>query len=99
MTKELLECGIMKVVTHECNECKTGLCLLCALMHKQRHPNHSLKQVISKTSLQMITKKNSHFEHLLNSLVNDRIRDSVDCEISKINSTMKQIFKITQKMN
>ena len=79
MTKELLEAGLQTIVTHQClSECEGGLsmCLLCSLIHKQKHPNHQLKQVISKANLQSLTKR-SHilFEQLLCNLATERVRD------------------------
>jgi hypothetical protein len=71
MKKELLEAGILTIITHQCQECKSppssqsamlSLCLLCSLSHKQKHPNHALKQVLQKSTLQAIAKKSAIFE-------------------------------------
>jgi hypothetical protein len=65
-------------------------------LHKQYCPHHSLKQVVSKTLLQTLLKKNPNFEALVNLKTTDYIRDGVDNEVSKLLATMKQNFKITK---
>jgi hypothetical protein len=80
MTKELLEAGLQTIVTHQClSDCGTpplSMCLLCSLIHKQKHPNHQLKQVISKANLQSLTKRGHIlFEQLLCNLATERVRD------------------------
>lgn len=94
MTKELLEAGLQTIVTHTCTDCALHLCLLCSLIHKQKHPNHTLKQVISKSSLQALTKKGNNFEQLLTNLGTERVKDQIDCEANKLITTMKQVLKI-----
>ncbi|CDW85013.1 UNKNOWN [Stylonychia lemnae] len=108
MKKELLEAGLLTVISHQCLVCvsqnnSTGssqnqlsLCLICSLQHKQRHPNHTLKQVLQKTFLQTLSKKNPVFENLLNMSVTEKIRDSIDEEISKLVASMRQIFKLNK---
>lgn len=94
MTKELLEAGLQTVVTHSCSECALSMCLLCSLIHKQKHPNHLLRQVISKSSLQSLAKRGMLFEQILTNLATERVRDQIDCEANKLITTMKQAFKI-----
>eukprot|EP00347_Sterkiella_histriomuscorum_P007453 403348858 len=104
MKKELLEAGILTVISHQCQEClspspssqsvQLSLCLLCSLAHKQKHPNHLLKQVLQKTTLQTIAKKSHSFEQLLNLSVNERVRDTIDKELCKLLTSMRTIFKL-----
>ena len=98
MTKELLEAGLQTIVTHQCTDAQCRLlamCVLCSLLHKQKHPNHTLRQVVSKANMQALTKRgNALFEQLLCNLATERIRDQVDCEANKLVTTMKQMFKI-----
>jgi hypothetical protein len=78
MTKELIEAGVETIVTHQCiSQCNgLSLCLLCSLQHKQKHPNHQLKQVISKSNLHALNKKGDLlFEQLLTDLQMERVRD------------------------
>ena len=49
MLKELIDVGILSVVTHECQLCDSTsrfFCLLCAILHKKKHPDHDFKLVI-----------------------------------------------------
>ena len=101
MNKELLEAGVFNIVTHTCIECTPCLqmCLICALSHKHRHPTHPLRQSLSKPLLQALCKKQHHqssslFEQILTLLVTERVRDTVDQEISKLLTTMKQEMRI-----
>lgn len=95
MTKEILEAGVFTVVTHHCSVCQANLCLLCALQHsRKQHPGNSgLRQVISKSVLQNLVKRGAPvFEQLLGHSAAERVRDTVDKEISKLLATMKQIL-------
>lgn len=67
-------------------------------MHSKQQPNHVLKQVISKSSLQALTKKTALFEQLFNNLTTEKIRDNIDCEMQKLLATMKSILKIPNQV-
>ena len=89
VVKELVEVGVMTVVSHVCESCNRQLCILCGLTHKQRHPNHKLKGNANMVPVASMMKKgDGWFEEALSLMVTERIRDSIDCEISKLTTTL-----------
>lgn len=83
MTKELLEAGVLTIVTHSCLTCLQQLCLLCALEHVSQNPQHQLKQIVSKQVLQSLSKKGAAFDQLLSQITTERMRAAIHQESTK----------------